>query len=201
MFIDMLSTIKKNILCIALLVSTNLSAAILDKEEFEDADLSLLKNETLVFKSISMGIALSIAQCEGIDLCSLTVEETEIQELIKTLENRIDTLVLKQEEAENPEEFVNVLTAYVNERDSYATHLEKLKNIKSSLDSDSELLEDSFETEALDFPVDSAKNEELLDYLNQIQELEAFEEEELEDDDDLGDLPDLPELDDINETP
>jgi hypothetical protein len=186
-----------------LLVSMNLSAAILDKEEVNKADLNVLQSEANVFQSIGMGIALSIAQCEGVELCSLTVEESEIQDLIKTLDERIESLVLKQEEAEDPVAFDKVLTAYVNERDTYNSHLDKLKSITSSLDEEAELSEETFEfeSEEADFPVESARNEELLDYLNEIQELEAFEDDELEDDEDLEGLPDLPELEDINETP
>jgi hypothetical protein len=180
-----------------LFVNVNVSAVILTNEEVEQADLSLLVDETKVFQSIGMGIALSLAQCEGIDLCSLTVEESEIRELLKALESRIGSLILKQEEADDPAGIDNVLTAYMNERDSYNAHLEKLQSITSTLDTDSELLDEATGLEP-DFPVESARNEELLDYLN---ELEAFEDEELEDDEDLEDLPGLPELDDINSTP
>ncbi len=186
-----MKNIKSITFLLIVLASVNTSAAILDKNEADQADLSLLQNETVLFQSIGLGIALSIAQCEGVELCSLTVEEGEIQELINTLDQRIDSLVLKQEEAEDPVGFDKVLTAYISERESYTAHLEKLKNITSTLDDDSDLLEESLESEAADFPVDSAKNEELLDYLN---DLEAFEDDELEDDEDLEDLPDLPEL-------
>ncbi len=187
----MLNKIKNSAYLFIILASVNLSAAILDKDEADKADLNLLQDETVLFQSIGMGIALSIAQCEGVDLCSLTVEEDEIQELIKTLDARIEGLVLKQEEAEDPVGFDKVLTAYINERENYTSHLEKLKNITSTLDVDSDLLDDTFESEATDFPVDAAKNEELQNYLN---DLDVFEDEELEDDEDLEDLPDLPEL-------
>ena len=178
-----------------LFINVNVSAVILTNEEVEQADLSLLVDETKVFQSIGLGIALSLAQCEGVELCSLTVEESEIRELLKALESRIGSLILKQEEAEDPAGIDNVITAYMNERDSYNAHLEKLQSITSTLDTDSDLLEESDEA---DFPVESARNEELNDYIN---ELEAFDDEELEDDEDLEDLPDLPELDDINSTP
>ena len=190
-------TIRLKIVCLILLTlvsNVNVYAVILTNEEVEQADLSLLVDEAKVFQSIGMGIALSLAQCEGIDLCSLTVEESEIRELLKALESRIGSLILKQEEAEDPAGIDNVLTAYINERDSYNAHLEKLQSITSTLDSTSDLLNDS----EPDFPVESARNEELLDYVN---DLEAFEDDELEDDEDLEDLPDLPELDDINSTP
>lgn len=195
----MLIKIKIVTYFLILLTSINLSAAILDKSEAAEADISLLQDETIVFQSIGMGIALSIAQCEGIDLCSLTVEESEIQELINALDTRINSLILRQEEAEDQEGLDKVLTAYVNERDNYSAHLEKLKSISSTFDDESELLDESLELNSEpDFPVEAARNEELLDYLN---ELEAFEDEELEDDEDLEDLPDLPELEDPDTTP
>ncbi len=188
----MIISIKKITFLIVILTSTNMYAAILDKDEVDKADLTILQNETVLFQSIGMGIALSIAQCDGVDLCSLTVEESEIQELIKTLDQRIDSLILKQEEAEDPVTFDKILTAYINERESYGSHLEKLKGMTSTLDVNTDLLDESeLDDEASDFPVDSARNEELLDYLN---DLDAFEDEELEDDEDLEDLPDIPEL-------
>jgi len=185
------------VILFALFFNVNVAAVILTNEEVEQADLSLLTDETKVFQSIGMGIALSLAQCDGVDLCSLTVEESEIKELLKALDSRISNLILKQEEAEDPAGIDNVITAYMNERDSYNAHLEKLQSLTSTLDSDNDLLEEVDEVEA-DFPVESAKNEEFLDYLN---ELDAFEDDEIEDDEDLEDLPDLPELDDINSTP
>ena len=196
MFIDMFINIKKLLFLSLCFISINVSAAILEKDAFENAELSELQNETVLFNSIGLGIALSLAQCEGVDSCSLTVDETELRQLITTLEDRINNLILKQEEAQDPVAFDKVLTAYVSERESYESHLNKLLNITGSTSDESDLLEDSFEleSEVSDFPVDSAQNAELLDYLNEIQELEAFEDEELVDDEDLGDLPDLPEL-------
>lgn len=196
MFIDMFINIKKLLFLVLSFISINVSAVILEKDAFENAELSELQNETVLFNSIGLGIALSLAQCEGIDSCSLTVDETELRQLITTLEDRINNLILKQEEAQDPVAFDKVLTAYVSERESYESHLNKLLNITGSTSEESDLLEDSFEleSEVSDFPVDSAQNAELLDYLNELQELEAFEDEELVDDEDLGDLPDLPEL-------
>ncbi len=186
----------------ALLINVNVFAVILNNEEVEQADLASLQNETKVFQSIGMGIALSLAQCEGVDLCSLTVEESEIRELLNTLESRIGTLVLKQEEADDPAGLNDVLTAYMDERDSYTAHLEKLQSISSSLDEEPDLLDEPVNEED-NFPVESAKNEEVLDYSSELDAFEddVLEDDELEDDEDLGDLPDLPELEDINSTP
>lgn len=179
-----------------LIFNVSIAAVILNADDVEQSELTLLQDETKVFQSIGMGIALSLAECEDVDLCSLTVEENEIKELLKALESRISALVLKQEDAKDSSGIDNILTAYMNERDSYNAHLEKLRSITSILDADA-FLKESNEIE-IDFPVESARNEALFDYLT---ELEAFEDEELEDDEDLENLPDLPELDDVNSIP
>ena len=61
-------------------------AVILDKEESTKADLTTLEDEIELFKSISMGINLSIAHCEGNDSCTLAIEEREVEQLVKTLQ-------------------------------------------------------------------------------------------------------------------
>ena len=50
-----------------LFFNSTVSAVILNTEEAEQAELSLLQDETKVFQSIGMGIALSLARCDGID--------------------------------------------------------------------------------------------------------------------------------------
>ena len=176
-----------------LIVSINLPAAILDNAEAADAEINTLQAEAALFKTIGAGIALSLAQCEGIDLCTVNVEEVELKELLKVLSQRINDLTLKQEEVIDPDEFQQVLTAYVNEYDNYSSHLEKLNAIQGAIyeSEDSVADEFQFEIEEADFPVESARNETLPSYLD---ELEAFEDEEILDDEDLDGLPDLPEL-------
>ena len=126
-------------------------------------------------------------------MCTVNVEEVELKELLKVLSERINVLTLKQEEVIDPDEFQQVLTTYVNEYDNYSSHLQKLNAIKGEIyeSEDSVADEFQFEIEEADFPVESARNEALPSYLD---ELEAFEDEEILDDEDLGDLPDLPEL-------
>ena len=167
------------------------SAAILSKDELEQADLTTLQQDSELFKTIGMGITLSIAQCEGVDLCTLNVDVSEMQELINALDNRIDTLTLKQEDTDTPAEFQQVLATYVDTRDNYGAQLEKLKLLDSDLDSEDSLLDQSEQFIEPDFPVESARNAELLEYIE--DELSLFEDEELEDDEAEWDLPDLPE--------
>ncbi len=192
--------LKKIIIAVYIFITLscgNAFAVILDKAEAEQADLSQLQNESQLFQSIGIGIALSIAQCEGVDLCTLTVDADEVKELIKELDTRIDSLTLRQEQAEDPVGFDSVLTAYINERDNYSSHLEKIESITSTLDEKGDLLED-IEPEA-DFPVEAARDAELLEYIE--DELSVFEDDELVDDEDLEDLPELPEIEDPETTP
>ncbi len=185
MFIKMCINIRTIAGILFILGSMNVAAAILDKDEADNADFNALQDETTLFQSIGVGIALSIAQCELANSCSL-IEISEVETLLNTLELRIESLVLRQEEDADPA-INEVLTAYIDERDNYNVYLQKLESIINVLDSDSNLLDESTDLES----VESAMNDELLDYLN---ELEAFEDDELEDDEDLGDFPDLPEL-------
>lgn len=100
---------------------------ILDKVEAEQADTAALDAEARLFKSIGMGIALSIAQCEGRDDCNPAVEQPEIQKLLDTINVRIDDLVLRLQEGE--EEYTDVLTAYVDQRENYVRYQQQLEDV------------------------------------------------------------------------
>ncbi len=178
----------------AMLLSPLLSAAILNKAELEQADITMLQTDSATFTSIQRGIALSLAQCDGVDLCTLKVDEAEMEALINALETRIDALTLKQENVEDPDSFQAILATYVDTRDDYNAQLEKLRELKSALDSDEGFLDEALPEP--DFPVETARDAELLDYIE--DELELFEDDELIDDDTEWDLPPLP--DDPGET-
>ena len=169
-----------------ILLSTGLQAVILNKEEAGKADLTMLEDEIELFKSIGMGITLSIAHCEGNDSCALPMEEREVQQLIKTLEDRIDSLAARQSEIDDIIGFNKVLSAYIGLRDSYSSYVEKIQIIviQNKERSDSSQYGDD-----PDFPVEAAIDEELLNYLN---ELSLFEDDELLDDEDLDDDENLP---------
>lgn len=172
---------------LSVLLSTgfNLGAAILDRAEVESAGLDVLQDETLLFQSIGLGITLSIAQCEGEAVCVLTVDEDEIAELIKALDNRIDSLTLKQEAATDQQGLDQVLTAYVKVRNDYGAHLETLKSITGALDEDLDLLETLSPEPG--FPVESVSDAELSSYIE--NELSFFGDDKLEDDKVIGDFP------------
>jgi hypothetical protein len=177
------------------LFSASSQSVILNKEEAAKADLITLQDEIELFKSISMGIDLSIAHCEGNDSCALPMEEREVQQLINTLEARIDSLAVRQTEIDDIIGFNKVLSAYINERDNYSIYIERIRSLVISFGNRRNLPQLGDDP---DFPVETAINEELLGYLN---ELSLFEDEELKDDEDLGDTEDLPKIEDINKSP
>jgi len=170
-----------------ILYSACIQAVILNREEAVKADLVTLEDEIKLFKSINMGITLSIAHCEGNDLCTLPMEEKEVQQLVKTLEYRIDSLASRQSEIDDIIGFNKVLSEYISLRDSYSSYIEKIQEIVTQYknkNNASQFSEDS------DFPVEAVIDEELLDYLN---ELTLFEDDELKDDEDLVENEDLPQ--------
>ncbi len=100
---------------------------ILDAIEAEQADAAALTAETDVFKSIGMGLSLSIAQCEVLDQCTSIINPGELQTLLSTLDSRINGLIARQEQG--GEDFTDLLTAYVDQRESYLRYQEKLQEI------------------------------------------------------------------------
>ena len=109
-------------------------ARILADDEAAQASTAVLQDEARLFSSIRMGIALSMAQCEGRELCTPSVNSDEIQRLLDTLNTRIEDLTLKQESVEDPEVFQEVLSLYVDERDNYSSFLEKLGPVEEDIE-------------------------------------------------------------------
>ncbi len=109
-----------------------LSAAIdvLDKDKITNADINTLVEDTKVFNIIGMGIALSIAQCDGKDICDPTVDENEIGQLIEALDSRIESVVSRQQDSE--EDLNNIIIAYVDTKEKYTDYMERLSKITRS---------------------------------------------------------------------
>jgi len=169
-----------------ILYSACIQAVILNKEEASKADLNTLEDEIELFKSISLGITLSIAHCEGNDSCALPMEEREVQQLVKTVEHRIDSLAVRQSEIDDIIGFNKVLSEYISLRDSYSSYIEKIQSIITKYRDKNEEFQFGGDP---DFPVEAEIDQELLDYLN---ELTLYEDDEIKDDEDLienGELP------------
>ncbi|MCH8977133.1 MAG: hypothetical protein IH909_05855 [Proteobacteria bacterium] len=161
-----------------------LSAAIdvLDTDEITNADINTLVEDTKVFNVIGMGIALSIAQCDGKDICDPTVDENEIGQLIEALDRRIEGVITRQQNSD--EELTPVITAYVDTKEKYSDYLQRLSKIARPQIPQEEFVEEDL------FTSEDALTED---------EYSAFDdfEEDLEDDEDLGELEDEYDPEDI----
>ena len=127
------------------------STDVLDLDEVTSADSDTLLADTRVFNTIGMGIALSIAECDGRDVCDPTVGETEIEQLIDALDQRIESVVSRQQN--NEEELSNVITAYVDSKEKYTDYMDRLgkiaKSAKPELPEEEFVEADIFEDEGL----------------------------------------------------
>jgi len=153
----------------------SVSTDVLDIDEIISSDINTLVEDTKVFNTIGLGIALSIAQCEGRDICDPTVDENEIGQLIEALDQRIEGVVSRQQNSD--EELTNVITAYVDTKEKYADYLQRLSEIARP-----EIPQEEFAEEDL-FSSEDALTED---------EYSAFDdfEEDLEDDEELEELED-----------
>jgi hypothetical protein len=114
--------------CIILVITPVTFAAqgrILDRLEAEQANTAAFAAEAEIFKSIGLSIALSIAQCQFQEDCEPAVDKSELETLLNTLDERINKLVSKQETGE--EDYTEILTAYVNQRENYLEYQKKLE--------------------------------------------------------------------------
>ena len=171
--------------CCAIIFSNPVLAAqpdVLDINKISDADITTLLEDTKVFDTIGMGIALSIAECAGKDICDPTVDEGEIGQLIEALDRRIEGVVSRQQDSE--EELTPVITAYVDTKEKYADYLERLSKITRP-----EIPQEEFVEEDI-FADEDAMTED---------EYSAFDdfEEDLEDDEGLDELEDEYDPEDI----
>ena len=157
---------------------------VLDINEISNADISTLLEDTKTFNTIGMGIALSIAECHGKDICQPTVDEGELGQLIETLDQRIEGVVSRQQD--NEEELTPIITAYVDTKEKYEDYLERLSEISRPVP---ELPQEEFVEEDL-FTDEDALTED---------EYSAFDdfEEDLEDDEDLDEFEDEHDADEI----
>ena len=98
---------------------------ILSEEIATSADTSVLMAEANLFNTIRKGITLSIAHCEGLDICVPDANRVEVERIIDTLDTRISSLVQRHEET-GEAELEAILIAYADARDGYSEFIEKL---------------------------------------------------------------------------
>ena len=173
----------------ACLVATSVvQARIMDDDEASLADTSLLQTEASSFRNIRLGIALSFARCEGQVDCSPSVDSDEVKRLLNKLDSRINDLTLRQESVDDPVEYQQVLSLYVNERDNYSAILDRLGTVEEPVDLPSE--PELQDTMAEEVPVVEEEPTEVI--VEQADDLDFLKDSELdlEDDEDLDEFED-----------
>ncbi|HEY5703032.1 MAG TPA: hypothetical protein VIV20_06130 [Gammaproteobacteria bacterium] len=100
---------------------------ILEQVEVQEAEAKVLEAEAAMFKSIGMGLAISLAHCDENTDCNIAVSETEIEKLLNTLNDRINGLVLRLESGDTNIE--DALVMYANQRDQYIQYQETLADM------------------------------------------------------------------------
>jgi len=117
------------------LIQTAALARILTSDEVSQADTQALIAESDVFKAIGMGIALSIANCEGENDCKPSVNQDELKQLLQAIDNRIAHIQGIVDSEEISEDDLNeILTAYVDERENYLRYLNQLGDVSPEID-------------------------------------------------------------------
>lgn len=101
---------------------------ILEAQATATADVETLKAEHALLETIGKGVSLSLAECEATGNCEGTLERAELEQLVATVEQRINGLVQRQ--AEGGDAAVDdLLIAYAIVRDTYSQQLEHLGQV------------------------------------------------------------------------
>lgn len=101
------------------------TSGILNNEDVAVADVSVLREEAMLFETIKQGVVLMISDCELAKPCSLNVTQDELRQLITKLESRITMLAIRRSES-GEKDLEEILLSYVDARDGYNKMLDKL---------------------------------------------------------------------------
>lgn len=173
--------------CSAFIFSTSVIAAtteFLEPDNVINASANALLKDVKMFNTIGIGIALSIAECEGQDVCDATVDEHEIKQLISALGQRIDRILYRQHNNEG--ELTDIVIAYADTKAAYQKYVEKLSQMEILPDPE-DLLNDPFVNDDVfeDFDEELSDDE---DGLGEFEVPEVFEESGLKDSEGLEEL-------------
>ena len=124
---------------------------IMSNEAAQTASPDELMAEVAVFKNIRQGLTLSVTQCEFDSACDATPNSKEVQQVIDTIDKRVDGLSQRQQDAGNSAGLEDVLVAYGNERSGLSRVLKKINATTSSVIEhidEAELFDAATETES-----------------------------------------------------
>ena len=116
------------IFLVMLSCACNSYGQILNDEYAAGADVLILKNEIDIFSTIQSGVTLSVVECELVETCSASVKIDEVDQLITTIESRINSLSTRYTESGDAA-LEEVLVSYVDIRDGYNELLEKMNTM------------------------------------------------------------------------
>jgi len=108
--------------------TSELNAQILSEGSLETADVQRLQQDLSVFTTIQRGITLSVAECELSETCSASVNRGELEQLITTVDGRVNSLSLRYTESGDAG-LENILVGYADVRDSYRLLLDKMATL------------------------------------------------------------------------
>ena len=112
-------------LLVLLVFSTAPQAQILIEGTAAAADLNTLRNEVQILSTISQGVQLSVAECELSDSCAASVNGEELDQLINTINLRINNLSVRYTDTREPG-LEDILIGYVDVREDYNALRDKL---------------------------------------------------------------------------
>ncbi len=111
----------------ALALMSPLSAEVLEPESVAQADPATLLEDAALFNEIGKGIALSIAKCEGQSPCVAIVSAYEMEQMVRMLDERIESVTAHREST--GEDLTMVMTAYADVKARYANYLDQFSQI------------------------------------------------------------------------
>lgn len=155
--------------CIILSLSgLPVSAQILSEDYAANADILILNNEIDIFSTIEEGVRLSVAECELFESCSASVNRDELDQLITTINTRINSLSLRYSDS-GESGLEEVLVSYVDIRDNYNQILEKIESMPQfeTEDLESDVGFDAFFSFG---PVNNEVSDELMDLYRDVDE-------------------------------
>lgn len=177
--------------CISVQAVTNdtqMALELMQDQNAQGADLNNLKAEAGTFEAIRLGLALSLARCEGKENCEPSIDEGEMDYLLDALQLRVDDVSNRLDSEEDAKQGEQVLAIFENELDSYFYYYDSIRALSGEdLNASISFADDNFGltneiAEEEDFYEDEGPSiEELI-----MTELEFYKDEPINNDDDLG---------------
>lgn len=167
---------------------TQMALELMQDQQAQAADLTSLKAEAGTFEAIRLGLALSLARCEGQSDCETSINEGEMDFLLDALQLRVDDMANRLDTEEDTKQTEQVLAIFENELDSYFYYYDSIRALTGEdVDASISFAEDNFglKNDTLDeddfYEDEGPSIEELI-----MTELEFYKDNLIQNDDDLG---------------